>query len=174
MSKNITKEESESLKQAFSLYDRDGDGAITVKEFGDILKSLNVNGSAQEIDSIVKSVDSNQDGSIDFNEFVMAMTRHLPPPSKNSDQHPKRAQTYPPINKKRLSVHEDDELKQCFHAFDKNGDGFISLDELEEVMSKLGEQLSKQELKDMLEDADTNRDGLIDYKEFRKLMPKGL
>ncbi|KAI8140106.1 calmodulin-like protein [Fennellomyces sp. T-0311] len=171
MSNNVTKEELETLKQAFSLYDRDGDGGITVKEFGDILKSLNVGSTAEEIESIVKSVDRNHDGRIDFDEFVVAMTRHLPPPQ----DHPKRAQTYPPITKgKRLSFYEDDELKQCFHAFDKNGDGYISLNELEEVMSRLGEKLSQQELKDMMDDADTNKDGQIDFKEFKKLMPQSL
>ncbi|KAI9265004.1 putative calmodulin [Phascolomyces articulosus] len=179
MSKNITQEELDSLKQAFSLYDRDGDGGITVKEFGDILKSLNVNGTVEEIESIVKSVDSNRDGRIDFNEFVVAMTRHLPPPTPQQQQDPqgtpKRSQTYPPTNNKRTSGgYEDNELKQCFHAFDKNGDGFISINELEEVMNKLGERLTQQELKDMMEDADTNRDGMIDFKEFKRLMPHGL
>ena len=73
-----------------------------------------------------------------------------------------------------MSFYEDEELKQCFHAFDKNGDGYISINELEEVMSRLGEKLSQQDLKDMMDDADANKDGLIDFKEFKKLMPKSL
>ncbi|KAG2216647.1 hypothetical protein INT45_010787 [Circinella minor] len=179
MNKNITQEELNSLKQAFSLYDRDSDGGITVKEFGDILKSLNVNGSTEEIESIVKAVDSNRDGCIDFNEFVVAMTRHLPPPTQQQQKvkgNPKRSETFPPggNKNKRFSSHEDDELKQCFHAFDKNGDGFISINELEEVMNKLGEKLTQQELKDMMDDADTNHDGMIDFKEFKRLIPNAL
>lgn len=72
---------------------------------------------------------------------------------------------------RRMSRHETDELRLCFERFDKNGDGQISLEELREVMKDLGENLSENELKDMMNDADTNRDAHIDFQEFKALMP---
>ncbi|KAJ8658164.1 hypothetical protein O0I10_006171 [Lichtheimia ornata] len=167
---NLNAEERESLKQAFSLYDRDGDGTIAANEFADILKSLNVGANDKDISEIIQSVDRNKDGRVDFEEFVHAMTRHLGEDKKSRQQQPpQRSQSYPPS--KRCSFHEDDELEQCFKAFDKNGDGYISIQELKEVMTRLGENLNEHELKEMMEEADTNHDGQIDYKEFKKLIP---
>lgn len=148
---------------AFKLYDRDGDGGITASEFGSILKSLNVATHPKEIESIVASVDSNKDGSIDFDEFVVAMTKHMP--GQPRQRQCRRGSSA------RVSFHEDDELLQCFQAFDKNNDGYISQKELEEVMSRLGENLTPQEIVDMMTEADTNKDGQIDFKEFKKLWP---
>lgn len=98
------------------------------------------------------------------------MARHLPLSQK---QPPPKSRTYPPSlnDSKHISVHEEDELLECFRAFDKNNDGFISRQELEEVMSRLGENLSPQEISDMMNEADTNKDGQIDFKEFKKLIP---
>ncbi|KAI9314589.1 calmodulin 2 [Dichotomocladium elegans] len=170
---DITPEERESLKQAFGLYDRDGDGSITAAEFSDILKSLNVGATDKEIEAIIQAVDRNHDGQIDFEEFVLAMTDHLHSrdhSTRHESAAAKRAQSFPQSGK-RLSYHESDELNQVFNAFDKNGDGFISIEELKEVMSRLGENLNDHELKEMMQEADINKDGLIDFKEFKKLIP---
>lgn len=53
------------------------------------------------------------------------------------------------------------EIKQAFAVFDTDGDGSITREELGNVMKSLGENLTDQELEDMLEHADTNGDGLI-------------
>ena len=60
-------------------------------------------------------------------------------------------------------------MKETFRVFDLDGDGFIGLDELAKVMAMLGEDLSPAELRSMLEEADTKKDGKIDYEEFRQL-----
>ncbi len=52
----------------------------------------------------------------------------------------------------------------CFQLFDKNGDGYISAEELYLVMTQLGEKLSMNDASEMMKEADTNGDGLIDYK----------
>jgi Ca2+-binding EF-hand superfamily protein len=58
----------------------------------------------------------------------------------------------------------------CFRAFDTNHDGLISRTELEKVMCKLGEKLSKQDIQDMMAEADSNEDGYIDFEEFKHLL----
>ena len=47
--------------------------------------------------------------------------------------------------------------------FDKDGNGYISADELRYVMTNLGEKLTDQEVKEMIMEADMNGDGLVDY-----------
>merc|ERR1719150_2510366 len=67
---------------------------------------------------------------------------------------------------------EDDiaDLKEAFSMFDINGDGTIELEELQQVMKKLGQNPSKNELKEMINSVDDNGDNEIDFDEFLILM----
>ena len=47
--------------------------------------------------------------------------------------------------------------------FDKDDDGFISVEELRHIMQSLGEKMSDDELDEMIVEADSDRDGLINY-----------
>lgn len=55
------------------------------------------------------------------------------------------------------------DLKKAFQVFDLNGDGFISREELQKVLTKMGEKLTEKEVDEMLKKADKNGDGKIDY-----------
>merc|ERR1719436_2254204 len=61
---------------AFKVFDRDGDGKISKEELKLVLGDGNVRAwwSAPGVDQVIKEVDKNGDGSIDFDEF-MAMLR---------------------------------------------------------------------------------------------------
>ena len=48
-------------------------------------------------------------------------------------------------------------------VFDKNNDGFITADELQHVMTNLGEKLSEEEIADMIKEADLDGDGKVSY-----------
>ena len=58
---------------------------------------------------------------------------------------------------------EAEEITNAFKIFDKNGDGFINGQELRQVMTSLDENLTDKELDDMMKEADTDGDGLINY-----------
>lgn len=53
--------------------------------------------------------------------------------------------------------------------FDRNGDGFISPQEIKLAITSLGEQLTDKELEDMIAMADTNGDGKISFDGIRNL-----
>lgn len=173
---------------AFSLYDTDKNGAIDLQHFASILKSLNVETNDNKIKIILDKIDKNHDGQIDFDEFVNAMTVLLTQPEglgettsngypnglnqeTNETTQPKKKDTHKRSYSRRLSSFGLDELRLCFDKFDQNGDGQISTDELKEVMMGLGEKLTDEEIKDMMSDADVNKDGFIDFSEFKALMP---
>ena len=50
-----------------------------------------------------------------------------------------------------------------FRIFDKDDDGFISVEELRHIMQSLGEKLTDNELDEMIAEADSDKDGLINY-----------
>ena len=65
---------------------------------------------------------------------------------------------------------QEEELRARFQMFDRDGNGLIDRDELKLVMQELGEKLSEEDIDEMIEEADTNNDGFIDYEEFAHYM----
>ena len=57
----------------------------------------------------------------------------------------------------------EEEIKEAFRLFDKDGNGFISGAELRHVMTCIGEKLTEGEIEDMLHVADVDGDGMINY-----------
>ena len=51
----------------------------------------------------------------------------------------------------------------AFRIFDKDDDGYITVDELRHIMQSLGEKMTEKELDEMVGEADHDRDGLINY-----------
>jgi calmodulin/calcium-binding protein CML/plastin-2 len=71
MAKNRPNEEElDELREAFDYNDRDGDGRIQLDEFSDMLDELEAEMSGKEIEIGFKDIDTNDDGLIDFEEFV--------------------------------------------------------------------------------------------------------
>ena len=78
------------------------------------------------------------------------------------------------MSKKSVSVDPEEELRQMFNIFDRDGDGMISHGELRHVMTNLGEKLSEEDIQGMLKEADTDGDGQINYSgEWREGGRKG-
>jgi calmodulin/calcium-binding protein CML/plastin-2 len=63
-------EELDELREAFDYNDRDGDGRIQLDEFSAMLDELEAEMSANELEIGFKDIDTNDDGLIDFLEFV--------------------------------------------------------------------------------------------------------
>merc|ERR1711936_563857 len=118
----LTEDQVAEFKEVFSLFDRDQDGSITSKELETVMRSLGQNPTEHELQDLINDVDSDQDGSIDFNEFLAMMSKKL----KETDF--------------------DEEIKEAFKLLDKNGDGYISATELKTVMSDLQEKLTEKEV----------------------------
>uniref|UniRef100_A0A672ZVH2 Calmodulin 2 n=1 Tax=Sphaeramia orbicularis TaxID=375764 RepID=A0A672ZVH2_9TELE len=130
---HLTKEE------AFSLFDKDGDGTITTKELGTVMRSLGQNPTEAELQDMINEVDADGNGTIDFPEFLTMMARKM----KDTDS--------------------EEEIREAFRVFDKDGNGYISAAELRHVMTNLGEKLTDEEVDEMIREADIDGDGQFVY-----------
>ena len=73
----LTEEQIAEFKEAFSLFDKDGDGTITTKELGTVMRSLGQNPTEAELQDMINEVDADGNGTIDFPEFCTCVT-HRP------------------------------------------------------------------------------------------------
>ena len=72
------------FKKAFSLFDKDGNGTITTKELGTVMRSLGLNQTEAELQESINEVDADGNGTIDFPEFLTVMARVM----KEADSRP--------------------------------------------------------------------------------------
>lgn len=98
----------------------------------------------KEAKKMFKEIDTDKSGAIDYHEWISAT-----------------------INKKKLL--SDKNLRTAFDAFDENGDGTITVDEIKNILGK-GKKTNEKVWEEVLAEADDNNDGLIDFDEFKKMM----
>ncbi|MEM9926528.1 MAG: EF-hand domain-containing protein [Cyanobacteria bacterium P01_D01_bin.50] len=142
--KVMTEEEVAKLWEAFKVFDADGSGGISTEELGQVMRSLGQSPSNTELRDMIKAVDVDLSGTIDFKEFKTLMV------STQGDR------------KSRL--------KLAFSVFDENGSGEITTNELHNVMSQFG--LTDKELDEMIKVVDGDGDASINFEEFMKLVPE--
>ena len=64
MADQLTEEQIAEFKEAFSLFDKDGDGTITTKELGTVMRSLGQNPTEAELQDMINEVDADGNGTI--------------------------------------------------------------------------------------------------------------
>nr|GMD15253.1 calmodulin [Ipomoea batatas] len=69
----MTDDQMAEFRAAFSLFDKDGDGCITRKELGTMMRSLGENPSEADLQDMINEVDADGNGTIDFSEFLNFM-----------------------------------------------------------------------------------------------------
>ena len=68
----------------------------------------------------------------------------------------------------KLSAEQLEELKKAFTVLDENKDGVISKDELAKLLGGLGEDVTDDVVTEMMNLADTDGDGKVNFDEFCK------
>lgn len=137
----------ESYRQLFKLFDRNNDGSISVDELGHVFRiHLGKSLSTSDLNKIIEEVDTNNSKTIEFDEFLGLMA----------------SETWSEIEK--------GEIIKAFAVFDRNKDGYVDAEELRYALCTYGEPLSTDEAKELLTLVDLDKDGLIDYSEFQKMM----
>lgn len=137
MAWSLSQQERNELRDMFLTIDTDNKGTITHSEMKSILEE-NFNVNSDEVDRLFEGLDTDNDNEIAYSEFLAAALSS------------------------RVKVHQD-LLHKTFLRFDVSGTGQITADDL---VNMLGDDFEDQEIAGLLEEADTDKDGQINFEEF--------
>ena len=149
MSQNppLTADQIAEFKETFDLFDKDHSGSISASELKTVMKSLGLSPTDDEVQDLVREIDIDGNNMIEFNEFLTLMS-------------------------KQITSHDtEQELVEAFKVFDTNGDGVISVSELKAVLKYIGEDLSEEELNQMIQEVSKGT-GVINIEQFAALLSK--
>ncbi|KAL7287331.1 hypothetical protein TKK_0018454 [Trichogramma kaykai] len=144
----LTEEQKADIKEAFDLFDPDGTGKIATRELKVAIRALGFEPTREEIRKLIAHTDPDGLGKLSFEEFLEIMA------SKMSEKDAK------------------EEVLKAFQLFDDDGTGKITFKNLKRVAKELGENLTDEELQEMIDEADRDGDGEISQEEFLRIMKK--
>jgi Ca2+-binding EF-hand superfamily protein len=144
----LTDDEIEEIKEAFALFDTDSTGVIDPKELKAAMQSLGFEQKNPTIYAMIADLDTHENaGGINFDQFLDAITDKLG--NKETRQG----------------------IARIFELFDDDRTQSINIHNLRRVAKELGETMSAEELKEMLERAASNGDE-ITFDDFYFIMTK--
>ncbi|KAJ0028388.1 hypothetical protein Pint_36225 [Pistacia integerrima] len=143
IAESLSEEEIAGLKEMFKMIDTDNSGHITLEELKKGLEKVGANLKDAEIINLMEAADIDNSGTMDYKEFIAAMLH---------------------LNK----IQKEDHLYAAFSYFDKDGSGYITLDELQQACQQFG--LDNTQLEEIIREVDQDNDGRIDYSEFADMM----
>ena len=137
----------EELTDIFKELDESGEGLLTINELKKGYKKFFTDDlSDKEFDEIVKNIDQDKSGQISIEEFLRATIKYENLISENN-------------------------LKYAFDYFDKDHSGFLSKDEIKEVLGLIDDSdESNKIVNDIFKEVDLNGDGQISFEEFKIMM----
>lgn len=143
----LSEEQISSIKESFSLFDKDGDGIIDINLLGVLVRSLNQYPTELEIEEMKREVDPESTSKIDFPEFLSLMARKI------------------------KDIDPEEELLEAFKVIDKNNNGYINSQELAYNLTNNGEKFTVEEANEMIKEGiELSGNDKIDYEEFIKVI----
>ena len=147
----LSNDEVDEIRQAFDLFDTNGTGKIDPKELKAAMQSLGFDSKNPTIYTLIADLDTPEaakNGGVNFDDFVGS------------------------INNKLGDKESKEGIHRIFELFidDPNADT-ITLSSLKKIAQELGENMSAEELKDMLERSSANGTELT-FDEFYEIMTK--
>ncbi|XP_057318248.1 myosin regulatory light chain 2 isoform X2 [Microplitis mediator] len=151
----ISKAQMKEFEEAFNLFDKDRDGSITKEELGRVMRGLGQFARTEELRTMLEEIDTDGDGNVSLVEFVKIVSNIGNASAAQQTDLTQEQQ-------------EEQELRDAFRVFDKHNRGYITASDLRAVLQCLGEDLSEEEIEDMIKEVDEDGDGRIDFCEFAR------
>uniref|UniRef100_A0A646QI96 Calglandulin n=1 Tax=Hemiscolopendra marginata TaxID=943146 RepID=A0A646QI96_9MYRI len=149
MAEDLTKEQVAMLKKAFDMFDKDKKGFIHTSMVATILRSMGQTFEERDLKDLIDEIDSDGSGELEFEEFLTLAARFVTEEDAEAMQ---------------------EELREAFRLYDKEGNGYINVSDLREILRALDDSLKEDELDEMIAEIDTDGSGTVDFDEFMEMM----
>ena len=136
--------EKREIKEIFDLFNVDKHGFVDRRHLLLAFKALGVEIRGEDLEAYTKSKQS----KFSLDQFMDIVSQYM------------------------LNRDPDDELRQAFKLFDRDGSGYITFEKLKAVSAELNEALTDEELKEMISEADKDRDGKVSFEDFARVLRK--
>jgi len=146
----ITKDQLADFREIFTLFDKDGDGVLTFNEVTAAMKTFGQRIPEAALKEMIQQVsEDKENNTLEFNEYLTMMGLQN-------------------IEDIKFSA-----LHEAFRVFDKDKDGFLTVNELRKIMTTMGKKMKKNEVEEMVLEADIAKNGLINLQDFCSLLIYG-
>ncbi|CAL9731157.1 cell division control protein 31 [Monosporozyma unispora] len=145
VNQELLAEQKQEIYEAFNLFDMNSDGLLDYHELKVALRALGFTLDNKSVIDIIDKYDTTGNRLISYDDFFIVAGAMI------VDRDPM------------------DEIRRAFKLFDEDGTGKISLKNLKKVAQELGENLTDQELRAMIEEFDLDGDGEINEDEFIRI-----
>lgn len=140
----VTPDDVQSFKAAFDVFDHDKTGEIEYVDFPNAVRSLGFNPTNNQVAEVLKACNKSEKDKINFDEFAEMLGKFNECKKEDAEE----------------------SLREAFKKFDRDGNGYISPDELLYVVCNSGEKLSREEAEELISMFDKNDDGQLSWEEF--------
>merc|ERR1712236_56846 len=127
-------DEIKCLKNCFDLFDTKKQEFLSADDLDEILRAMGFRPSKEELKEILEEIDEDGSGEIEFGEFCQLCAKFL---VEEPDEETMKA-----------------ELKEAFRVYDKEANGFITTDQLREIIAELDTRLTSEDLDGIIEEID--------------------
>ncbi|CCG23085.1 Cdc31 protein [Candida orthopsilosis Co 90-125] len=145
LKQELLEEQKLEIREAFQLFDMNGDGCLDYHETKVAFKALGFELSKRQVLDIIREYDTDENYLITYDNF------------------------YKTVGEMILKRDPLDEIRRAFKLFDIDGTGKISVRNLRKISKDLGENLSDEELQAMIDEFDLDEDGEINEEEFIRI-----
>ena len=146
--RDISDEQRQEIKEAFDLFDTEGRNEIDVKELKVAMRALGFEPKKEEVRRLIQDIDKDNKGIIRFEDFNEIMSQKI------AERDPV------------------EEMKKAFMLLCEDGQDRITFKSLKKTADELGETMTKEELEEMIREADYDGDDAIGEDDFIKIMKK--
>ncbi|XP_018564877.1 troponin C [Anoplophora glabripennis] len=138
------------IRKAFQMFDTTKSGFIETIKIATILNTMGQLFDETELNNLITQNDPDRTGQVDFDAFCSIANHFL-----EEDLDDESTQQ---------------ELKEAFRLYDREGNGYITTGTLKEILAALDDNLTSRDLDGIIAEIDTDGSGTVDFDEFMEMM----